>query len=141
MNGLFLKQQLVTGGLKCAKQASKEDVVVFGKTSIKLVAENQDSHLYPPVIEMKPYQNVGIFEPYQRRWERLPDFWLPSFRPRIIGSNLWFGTMRIARKATSLAPLLRYEATSTPLKCQMLELGRVNHRIRSTKNVFKQKNL
>ena len=47
MNGLFLKQQLVTGGLKCAKQASKEDVVVFGKTSID--------------------QNVGIFEPYQRR--------------------------------------------------------------------------
>jgi len=51
----------------CAKQASKEDVVVFGKTSIGLVAENQDSHLYPPVIEMKPYQNVGILEPYQRR--------------------------------------------------------------------------
>ena len=57
-----------------------------------------------------------------------------------IGSNLplGFGKMRITRKATSLAPLLRYEA-STPLKCQMLELGRVNHRIRST-FFFEQKN-
>lgn len=94
----FWNNHLVTGGLKCAKQASKEDVVVLGKTSIRLVAENQDSHLYPPVIEMKPYQNVGIFEPYQPLWERLPDFWMPSTFPRIIlyqtslGKQLLFST-------------------------------------------------
>lgn len=39
--------------------------------------------------------------------ENLPDFWLPSMSTYHIGSNLplRFGKMRIARKATSLAPL------------------------------------
>ena len=131
MNGLFLKQQLVTGGFKMCKAGIKRRYCCFSKTQScwKKSGEKTACYLRNP-IKTLGYSN------HINDCENLPDFWLPSMATYHIGSNLplRFGKMRIARKATSLAPLLRYEA-STPLKCQMLELGRVNHRIRSTKHV------